>query len=143
MSWQDAFLIAGGLAAGFLSGTIGIGGGLLFVPTMTIGAGLSQKVAQGTSLVAVVPTAIVGGVTHIRQGNVQLEPALWMGGGGVVGAVVGALIAIEVPGPLLARVWGAFLLFSAYRLVLQAYRARKSAVAPSTSEGGATFSPKR
>jgi len=123
VSWSDVFLILGGLGAGFLSGTIGIGGGLLFVPTMTIGFGLSQAVAQGTSLVAIIPTAIVGGVTHLRQGNVLLRPALWMGGGGVVGAVIGALVAVEVPGPILARFWGAFLVFSAYRLGLQAFKA--------------------
>jgi len=123
VSWSDVLLILGGLGAGFLSGTIGIGGGLLFVPTMTIGFGLSQAVAQGTSLVAIIPTAIVGGVTHLRQGNVLLRPALWMGCGGVVGAVIGALVAVEVPGPILARFWGAFLVFSAYRLGLQAFKA--------------------
>ena len=116
-------LIAGGLGAGFLSGTIGIGGGLLFVPTMTVGFRFSQAVAQGTSLVAIVPTAIVGAFTHLREGNVLVRPALWMGGGGVVGAVLGALVAVEVPGSILARVWGAFLVFSAYRLGLQALRA--------------------
>jgi uncharacterized membrane protein YfcA len=123
LSWGDVLLIAGGLGAGFLSGTTGIGGGLLFVPTMTVGFRLSQAVAQGTSLVAIVPTAIVGGFTHLREGNVLVRPALWMGGGGVVGAVLGALVAVEVPGSLLARVWGAFLVFSAYRLGLQALRA--------------------
>ena len=46
-----------------------------------------------------------------------------MGGGGVVGAVIGALVAVEVPGPILARFWGAFLVFSAYRLGLQAFKA--------------------
>ena len=120
MSWGDVLLVLGGLAAGFLSGTIGIGGGLLFVPTMTVGFRLSQAVAQGTSLVAIVPTAIVGGFTHLREGNVLVRPALWMGGGGVVGAVVGALVAVEVPGPILARIWGGFLVFSAYRIGLQA-----------------------
>jgi len=123
VSWSDVLLILGGLGAGFLSGTIGIGGGLLFVPTMTIGFGLSQAVAQGTSLVAIIPTAIVGGVTHLRQGNVLLRPALWMGGGGVVGAVIGALVAVEVPGSILARIWGGFLVFSGYRLFMQALRA--------------------
>ncbi|HVH62620.1 MAG TPA: TSUP family transporter [Candidatus Dormibacteraeota bacterium] len=133
MSWQDAFLIVGGLVAGFLSGTIGIGGGLLFVPTMTVGARISQAVAQGTSLIAIVPTAVVGGATHLWQGNVLVQPALWMGGGGVFGAVVGALVALEVPGPILARIWGAFLLFSAFRLAAQAYRAfRKPAQPPAT-----------
>ena len=122
MSWLDLLAIAGGFGAGFLSGTIGIGGGLLFVPTMTVGFRLSQAVAQGTSLVAIVPTAIVGSITHVREGNVLLGPALTMGGGGVVGAVLGALVAVEVPGPLLARTWGAFLVFSAYRLAVQGVR---------------------
>ena len=119
MSWRDIVAVVGGFGAGFLSGTIGIGGGLLFVPTMTLGFSASQAIAQGTSLVAIVPTAIVGGVTHFRQGNVVLDAALWMGGGGVLGAVIGALVAVEVPGPLLARAWGAFLVFSAYRLAAQ------------------------
>lgn len=125
MSWRDAILVMGGFLAGFLSGTIGIGGGALFVPTMTVGIGLSQAVAQGTSLVAIVPTSLVSTITHLRHGNVLLEPALWMGGGGVVGAVIGALVATEVPGPILARIWGAFLIFTAYRLGAQAFRPQK------------------
>ena len=124
MSWQNLILIVGGLGAGFLSGTIGIGGGALFVPTMTVGLRLPQAVAQGTSLVAIIPTALVSTVTHVREGNVLPGPALWMGGGGVVGAVIGALAAVEVPGPILARIWGGFLLFTAYRLAMQALRPR-------------------
>jgi uncharacterized protein len=126
VTWGDAIAILGGFGAGFLSGTIGIGGGLLFVPTMTIGFRVSQAVAQGTSLVAIIPTAIVGGVTHLRRGNVLIRPALWMGGGGVVGAVIGALVAVEVPGPWLARIWGGFLVFSAYRLFVQGRRVRST-----------------
>src|SRR5437879_13630799 len=103
MNWSDLLGIAGGFAAGFLSGTIGIGGGLLFVPTMTVGFRISQVVAQGTSLVAIVPTAIVGGITHIREGNVLLAPAICTGGGGLVGAAIGASFALEIPGPILAR----------------------------------------
>jgi uncharacterized protein len=122
MTWWDVLAVVGGFAAGFLSGTIGIGGGLLFVPTLTVGFRVSQAVAQGTSLVVIIPTAIVGGITHLRNGNVLVRPAMWMGGGGVVGAVIGALVAVEVPGPILARVWGAFLVFSAYRLFLQGLR---------------------
>lgn len=128
MTWRELVLIGGGFAAGFLSGTIGIGGGALFVPTMTVGIGLSQAVAQGTSLVAIVPTSLVSSITHFREGNVLREVALWMGGGGVVGAVLGALVAVAVPGNVLARVWGAFLLFTAYRLAAQALKpAAKSA----------------
>ena len=123
MSWRDVILVIGGFLAGFLSGTIGIGGGALFVPTMTVGIGLSQALAQGTSLLAIIPTALVSTVTHLREGNVLRDAAIWMGGGGGVGAVIGALVAVEVPGPILARVWGGFLLFTAYRLAVQAFRA--------------------
>jgi uncharacterized protein len=129
VTWHDLILIVGGFGAGFLAGTIGIGGGSLFVPTMTIGVGVSQAVAQGTSLVAIVPTAVVSTITHIREGNVLREAALWMGGGGVFGGILGALIAVEIPGPILARVWGAFLLFTAYRLAAQALRTPKGKAA--------------
>jgi hypothetical protein len=95
---------------------------------MTVGLRLSQAVAQGTSLLAIVPTAIVGGVTHLRRGNVLIVPAAWMGGGGVVGAVIGAVVAVEVPGPILARIWGAFLVFSAYRLLMQGLKASPTAL---------------
>jgi len=129
VSWHDVILIVGGFAAGFLAGTIGIGGGSLFVPTMTIGVGVSQAVAQGTSLVAIVPTALVSTITHIREGNVMRQASVWMGVGGILGGVVGALIAVEIPGPILARVWGGFLIFTAYRLAAQALRAPRGAAA--------------
>jgi uncharacterized protein len=125
MSWHDVILIAGGFGAGFLAGTIGIGGGSLFVPTMTIGVGVSQAVAQGTSLVAIVPTALVSTITHIREGNVLRQASIWMGVGGVLGGVLGALIAVQVPGSILARIWGGFLIFTAYRLAAQALRTPK------------------
>lgn len=122
MTWGDAAAIGGGLLAGFLSGTIGIGGGLAFVPIMTIGFRMAQPLAQGTSLAAIIPTALVGGITHLRQGNVRRDAAIWMGGGGVVGAVVGALVAVSLPTSFLARLFGVFLLFSAYRIAVGARR---------------------
>ena len=122
MSWGDLAAIGGGLVAGFLSGTIGIGGGLAFVPIMTIGFRMAQPLAQGTSLAAIIPTALVGGITHLRQGNVRRDAAIWMGGGGVVGAVIGALVATDLPSSFLARLFGVFLLFSAYRIAMGARR---------------------
>jgi len=134
VSWGDAAAIAAGLFAGFLSGTIGIGGGLAFVPIMTIGFRMPQQLAQGTSLAAIIPTALVGGITHLRQGNVRRDAAIWMGGGGVVGAVIGALVAVDLPTSLLARLFGVFLLFSAYRIAMGARRpAAKSQADPKHS----------
>jgi uncharacterized membrane protein YfcA len=122
VSWGDVAAIGGGLVAGFLSGTIGIGGGLAFVPIMTIGFRMAQPLAQGTSLAAIIPTALVGGITHLRQGNVRLDAAFWMGAGGVAGAAIGAVVAVDLPSSFLARLFGAFLLFSAYRIAMGAWR---------------------
>jgi uncharacterized membrane protein YfcA len=122
MSWGDALAVVAGFFAGVLSGFIGIGGGTAFVPIMTVGFRFSQALAQGTSLAAIIPTALVGGITNIREGNVLLGPALWMGGGGAVGAILGALLALYVPGPLLARVWGAFLVLFALRMGWDAWK---------------------
>jgi uncharacterized protein len=128
MTWMDVAAVVGGLFAGVLSGLVGIGGGQVFVPLMTIGFGASQIVAQGTSLAAIIPTALVGGYTHVRQKTVDLEAAVWVGGGGVVGAVVGALLAVHVAGPLLARIFGVLLIVSSFLMFRRARSASKSPV---------------
>jgi len=120
MSWGDAAAIVGGLAAGLISGTIGVGGGIVFVPFMTVGYGLAQTLAQGTSLAAIIPTAIVGGVEHIREGNVIRDGAIWMGAAGVGGAIAGALVAVHVPTVLLARIFAVVLILNAVVLLRRA-----------------------
>jgi uncharacterized membrane protein YfcA len=120
VTWADAAAVVGGLVAGLLSGAIGIGGGLAFVPILKIGFQTSQTIAQGTSLAAIVPTAVVGGVTHIRQGNAVVKAAAWLGGAGVVGAVGGALIAVHLEGGILARVFGLFYIVAALVMLRRA-----------------------
>jgi uncharacterized membrane protein YfcA len=117
LSWGDALAVLGGLAAGLISGIVGVGGGTLFVPIMTTGFRFSQHLAQGTSLAAIIPTAVVGGVTHVREGNVVRDAAIWMGVGGVVGAVIGALVAVHAPGLVLARIFAVWLILNAVFLV--------------------------
>ena len=126
MSWGDAAAIVGGLAAGLLSGTIGVGGGIVMVPLMTVGYRLPQTLAQGTSLLAIIPTAIVGGVTHLREGNVLRDGAVFMGAGGMVGAILGALLAVRVPGVVLARVFAVVLIINAVVLLRRAFQPQAS-----------------
>ena len=133
MSWGDAAAIIGGLAAGLLSGIIGVGGGIVMVPFMTVGYRLPQTLAQGTSLLAIIPTAIVGGVTHLREGNVVREGAVFMGAGGVVGAVLGALIAVRAPGVVLARVFAVVLIINAVVLVRRALQPQATAESSSSA----------
>ena len=113
---SDLLLVLAGFVAGLVGGAIGVGGGLVFVPALTVGMGVPQALAQGTSLAAIVPTSLVGAVTADRQGNVLRSRVIAMSALGVVGAVAGALLALALPTGVLVRVFGAFLVLSAWRL---------------------------
>ncbi len=99
-----------------MSGVLGVGGGLVFVPALTVGLGVPQTLAQGTSLAAILPTALVGAATADREGNVLRSHLVVMGVLGAVGAVVGAVLALALPTEVLVRVFGAFLILSAWRI---------------------------
>lgn len=113
---HDALAILSGLFVGLASGVLGVGGGIFLVPIMTIGFGIKQHVAQGTSLAAIIPTSVVGAITHDRRGNLNRWAAAWMGGGSTFGAALGAVIAVHAPREWLARGFGVVLLFAAYRM---------------------------
>jgi uncharacterized membrane protein YfcA len=108
-------ITASGLVIGILSGLTGVGGGVFIVPTLALGFGLAQRVAQGTSLLAILPTAAVGAVTHYRQGNVDVRAAGWIAVAGVPAALVGAALALWLPVRVLAGLFGLFLIFAALR----------------------------
>lgn len=116
-----AALVAIGLAIGLLagvgSGLLGIGGGAIMVPAMVILLGLSQHVAQGTSLVVIIPTAVSGSITHFRMGNVRLATAAWLSVGGIIGAVAGALAALATPDEVLRLLFGGYLAFTGVRML--------------------------
>lgn len=116
MLLTDVLLVLAGFAAGAVSGVLGVGGGLVFVPALTLGTGIGQTTAQGTSLAAIIPTSLVGAATADRSGNVLRSQLVLMGACGAVGAVAGAALALVLPTEVLARVFGAFLILSAWRL---------------------------
>lgn len=98
-----------GLAMGIFSG-LALGGGTLLVPALVFIAGTQQHVAQGVSLAAFIPTAIVAVYTHFRQGNVKLKLALFLAVGSILGAVLGANLAAEISPELLRKIFGGFLI---------------------------------
>ncbi len=98
-----------GFASGIISG-MGIGGGAILIPALVFFQGVSQQVAQGINLVYFLPTAVVSLVVHIRNKNVELKTAGIIGGSGVLGAAVGAWLAVQLGGDLLRRLFGVFLL---------------------------------
>jgi uncharacterized protein len=92
-----AALIVTGVVTGFLSGLMGVGGGIIMVPAMILLAGFTQHAAQGTALLVMVPTGIVGAFTHWRLGNVSGELLIGMVPGIILGTALGGNIAQFIP----------------------------------------------
>lgn len=110
-------LILIGLFAGFLSGLLGIGGGIVLVPILHAFYGLDIKMAIGTSLFAIVPTALAGTVSHYRAQHIHLPLALLVAAGAVLGAVLGAWITSALDAKTLRQIFGLFLFFVALHLI--------------------------
>lgn len=111
-------LVVIGLAAGFLAGLLGIGGGVFLVPAMVLIMGFDQHIAQGTSLLVMIPAALTGSYTHYRKGRLVLRDAFTLGAGGIIGAFLGAVLALSLEDELLRRLFAAFLLVVAVRILL-------------------------
>jgi uncharacterized membrane protein YfcA len=115
--WAIPAALVLGLTAGVLSGIFGVGGGILFVPTLLL-LGLGQVEASATSLLAIVPTAAAGALRQRSYGNLRLRAALIVGGVSIAGAEAGVQIATRIDEDVLRRGFGALLLVVAGRLVL-------------------------
>lgn len=89
-------LIGIGLFAGFLSGLFGVGGGIVIVPALVLLAGYNQRLAAGTSLAAIVPTATVGVISYGVSGEVSWLTALVLAAAAVVGAQIGTTLAPRI-----------------------------------------------
>ena len=116
-------LAAFGLGTGAAAGLLGVGGGILMVPFLTLAVGLSQHAAEATSLVVVLPTAIVASVALRRRGVGDLGLALRFGLFGAFGVPPGALLALALPAATLRVVFAAFLTVVGLRLVHDGVRA--------------------
>ncbi len=115
-------LVALGLFTGMASGLLGIGGGVFMVPFLVLIASLDQHEAQATSLLVIVPTAIVGSLTLRRKGVGDLKRALGIGLLGAAGGAAGALLALALDEDVLQVAFAALLVFSGVRLLRDAAR---------------------
>ena len=117
--------IALGVAGGFIAALAGVGGGIIFVPALALVLGLTQVVAEATSLLAIVPVAILGTWQQRRTGDVHLRDALIMGAGSIVTAILAAIAASEMPQEVLRWLFAAFMLVIAVRIWVGAERDAK------------------
>jgi uncharacterized protein len=112
-----------GFAAGAVGGMLGVGGGILFVPALSLLLGQSHLDAEATSLLAIIPVAVVGAWRQHGYGNVRWRDGLAIGVLSAAGAVLGAVIANNIPERGLEVAFACLVLLVAAQL---AWRALKS-----------------
>lgn len=126
---EIVLLVTIGLLSGTLASSLGIGGGVIFVPALALLLGFDQHLAQGTSLAVILPTAIVGTIGHAKARRIDWKVALPAGAAGVLGGVGGAEVALAMDPDRLRRLFAIALFLIAIRLVFrsrQLYRARST-----------------
>ncbi|HEV2614122.1 MAG TPA: sulfite exporter TauE/SafE family protein [Gammaproteobacteria bacterium] len=101
-----------GFTAGAFSGIVGIGGGIIIVPALVLFFGMSQHLAQGTTLAIMVPPiGILAAWTYYNQGYVDIKVALLVAAGFLIGGLLGAKVAVYLPNDVLKKIF-AFVLFA-------------------------------
>jgi len=111
-----------GLIGGFAGGLLGIGGGAIYVPAMVLLLAEEQHVAQGASLAAIIATAIVGGLTHLRQGNVDVNAVVLVTPPAVVAGFGAALLADAIEADALRRIFAVVMLGISLTIIYGALR---------------------
>lgn len=114
--------IAIGVCAGVVAGLLGVGGGVLFVPGLVIFMNLGQHQAEATSLLAIIPVAIVGTIKQDGYGNVRRHDALLMGLLSIAGAAAGVALANSLSGTVLRVGFALLMVLVAIQLVRKALR---------------------
>lgn len=121
---EIALVISLGVAAGTVAGLFGVGGGIIFVPTLTLVLGLDQLGAEATSLLAIIPVAVLGSWRQTKAGTVRWHDALVIGAASVGAAIAGALIADAAPERALRIGFALLLIVTAAQLARSAHRAQ-------------------
>ncbi len=110
-----------GFAAGILSG-MGVGGGMILIPALTLLEGVEQHTAQTVNLFYFIPTALAALAVHIKNKNVELKPALSMAAAGFVFSVLGAYLAVSLSAQLLTKAFAVFIIIFGIREIAAGIR---------------------
>jgi uncharacterized membrane protein YfcA len=107
-----AFDLGTGALVGLIAGFMGVGGGAVAVPAFTLGLGMSQHAAQGTSLAIILVTGPAGALEHARHGNLVGRAVLPLALGAAIGAPVASWLANHLPHTVLVRCFAVFLILT-------------------------------
>jgi uncharacterized membrane protein YfcA len=117
-----------GIGVGVVSALFGVGGGIVMVPFMVLVLGFSQHIAEGTSLLVIIPTAAAGVLAHRKKRPIEWRSALVIAAGGVVGAFLGAHVALATEGPLLQKLFACLVAIVGLRLIVDGLRVPRKEV---------------
>ncbi len=109
-------ILSMGLVAGILSGLLGVGGGVVLVPMMVFILGVGQHMAQGVSMLFIVPTALSGLYYLIRNKLVDLRVAMLIAAGAVFGTIISANYVQYIPAGDLKKLFGVFVIYTGIRM---------------------------
>lgn len=113
----DVLLILSGLLAGVFGALLGLGGGILIVPILTLGFGVPLTTAVGTSLICVIATSTGAAALNVRAGRADVRLGITLGAGTVVGAATGGVVAGILPERVLAGLFAALLVYTAITML--------------------------
>jgi uncharacterized membrane protein YfcA len=113
----DVLLVLSGAAAGAFGAMLGLGGGILIVPILTLGFGMPLTAAIGTSLISVIATSTGAAALNVRAGRADVRLGITLGAGTVVGALTGGLIAGVLPERALAGLFALLLVYTAISML--------------------------
>jgi uncharacterized membrane protein YfcA len=125
-----------GAAAGVVSGMLGVGGGILFVPALTLVLSLSQVRAEATSLLAIIPVALVGAARQYSYRNVRVRDGAVIGALSAVGVLGGVALANVLPQRALKIGFAVLLVVVAAQILRRYWRARRAPAVVAAPSGG-------
>ena len=131
----DLLVVLLGIVAGVIAGLFGVGGGVVFVPALVLVVGMSQLHAQATSLLAIVPVALLGTWRERHTGEVRWTDVMVVSAASIVTAIIGVLIANVAPERILRIGFALILLWTAVRIVRGVRRDAAQPVASDVFDG--------
>lgn len=117
--WKRPYVIysVGGLLAGFLNGLFGSGGGTVIVPFLEECLNQEEHTSHATAILIILGFTIVSLFFYGFSGTLDIKLALWVSSGGVLGGFIGAKLLKKLTGPVIRKIFGAFMLVAAFRMV--------------------------
>ena len=120
--WMIAAFIVVGLFSGALAGLIGIGGGIIIIPILVYFFGMSQKLAQGTTLALMLPPiGIMAAYIYYKGGFVDIKAAVFISAGFVIGGWLGAKYAVGIPQEIISKIFAVMLFVVSIKMFMTKY----------------------